>query len=347
MPAAMNIQPAKRTDAKRLAAHAYRHGNVESHVDKTRSHLNQVLYGPGTFLGARAVINEIRQHQPNGRKVRTDANAVAQAIFTLPEELSYEQLSEWCMATLNWARNETPGRLMYATLHMDEKRPHIHAAFVAEEPDGKLTYKGTWGGPKKIAAERMRGLQASYAAAVADLELRPQVQGRQYHGGINGWRALKAQTAGKVMAVAEARAQTGLESHRLIEALPAGPNPPPVPTPPAPAPKPVITWPEPKLLESAHSYKERVETDVQDQVDAAWGKVVVQQDDWHRRIEAVWERIRERWATLATWRQKLTELAAERLRMQQKKPSAVGQEIKAPEVSVRTENEHEPRPAPN
>ena len=257
MPASMNITAAKRDDARRFAAHAYRHGEVESHIDSSRSKNNLVLMGPASFVGARATINGIRQYQPtgefdslrrekHGRKIRTDANVVAQAIFTLPEELDADDLDTWCAATIKWANTEAPGRLAYAVLHLDEGRPHIHAGFIAEEePAGKVNYQTTWGGPMQKAADRMRGLQAGYAAALVPLGVLVAEQKGTYDiKGPDAWRILKATSeaearaaaAEKRAAAAEDRATEAedavVEAMILIDHQLPGPYAIPAPAPP-------------------------------------------------------------------------------------------------------------------
>ena len=246
MPAAMNIQPAKRDDARRFAAHAYRHGKVESHIDRSRSKNNRVLHGPAKFLGARAKINGIRQYQPtgefdalrrekHGRKIRTDANVVAQAIFTLPEELTADQLNLWCRETITWARNEAPGQLAYAVLHLDEGRPHIHAGFIAEEtPAGKINYQTTWGGPKQEAAERMRKMQDDYAAALVPLGvLAAEKKGDYDIRGPDAWRILKATSEAEARAAAAEKRATEAEE-ALVDVVTALPGPYAVPAPAPP-----------------------------------------------------------------------------------------------------------------
>ena len=218
MPAAMNIQPAKRGDAVGLAAHAYRYGTQEGHVDRSRTKLNRTLRGPETFSEMRAIIEGLPDRQPPkekgkaGRKIRTDANYTAQLICTFPEELDADQLDAWVAATVAWAEEDAPGQLLYAVLHRDEKSPHLHMAIHAVEPSGKLNYKALFGRPSPDQdndvppVSELTALQASYAdrLAAAELAIDP-TQGLAYeHTGIAGWRKLKA--ASTAAAKAEARA---------------------------------------------------------------------------------------------------------------------------------------------
>ena len=205
MTASLNCQPAKRDDARGLCAHAYRYGAQESdRIDSERSHLNRVLAGPNTFIGARAEINSIRREQPDGRKVRSDANVIAQMIATLPGELDDDQLNAWCETTVEWAREQAPGRLLYAVLHRDESRSHIHLALVPEEDTGKLSYKALYGGePRRkkgakappAGALKMIALQDSYAEALAPLGVARGLRGAEYkHTGMSSFRKLIEET---------------------------------------------------------------------------------------------------------------------------------------------------------
>ena len=239
MTASLNVQPAKRDVARSLAAHAYRYGRQETdRVDRDRSSLNRFLAGPAKFLGARADINGIRKVQPDGRKVRSDANVTAQMIATLPDELDESRLDEWCAATVQWAENEAPGRLLYAVLHMDEKRPHIHLAMVPEEESGKLIYKALYGGaPRRkkgaqqppAGALKMIALQDSYAAAMAPLGVARGLHGAEYkHTGLSSFRKLIEETK-----VEQARAAAAEEAlMEVTQALPASLFTIPAPAPP-------------------------------------------------------------------------------------------------------------------
>jgi len=201
----MNIQPAKRPDARRLAAHAYRAGAAGEHVDAGRSGANRVLAGPAEFAQAAGALGRlVPTRQPSsGRAVRKDAVAAAQAIFTLPEELlaaGPEVRDEWARRTVEFARREMPGELVYAVLHLDETRPHIHAALVPLNAKGDLNYRELYSGPRPEAAARMRRLQASYAEAIQHVAgrrvLAGSSEGREYrHRGLSGWRGLRAEAA--------------------------------------------------------------------------------------------------------------------------------------------------------
>ena len=226
MPSSLNVQPAKRADAASLAAHAYRFGSAEDHVDRDRTHLNQVLHGPATFEATRAGIDALPDKQPNGRKIRTDANYTAQLICTFPEELDESQLDEWARETVAWAKDQAPGQLMYAVMHLDEGRPHIHMGIAAVEESGKLNYRALFGRESlNDPGENLLAMQKTYAARIAHLAVEP-TQGKEYeYTGMNAWRLLKAKEEGRQEKAAELeRAAAELnakkeENHRLSGSL--------------------------------------------------------------------------------------------------------------------------------
>ena len=209
MPSSLNVQPAKRADAASLAAHAYRFGSAEDHVDRDRTHLNQVLHGPATFEATRAGIDALPDKQPNGRKIRTDANYTAQLICTFPEELDESQLDEWARETVAWAKDQAPGQLMYAVMHLDEGRPHIHMGIAAVEESGKLNYRALFGRESlNDPGENLLAMQKSLAERISHLGVEA-TQGNDYeHTGMNAWRLLKAKEEGRQEKAAELQRET-------------------------------------------------------------------------------------------------------------------------------------------
>lgn len=210
MPASLNVQPAKRGDARGLAAHAYRFGSVEDHVDHDRTYLNKVLFGPSTFQEAKAEIDALPSKQPNGRKIRSDANYTAQLVCTFPEELDEDKLNAWAASTVQWASKDAPGQLLYAVMHRDEGRPHIHLGIAAlEEESGKLNYKALFGRDNKDdPGYRLMAMQGSYATAIKSMGVAP-TEGKEYEDtGMNAWRILKAREEGRQEKAAELQRDT-------------------------------------------------------------------------------------------------------------------------------------------
>ena len=190
MPAAMNLRPRKRADVAGMLRHDFRRYEPEAlpaQVDPDRVRLNRVLFGDETALDA------LPQRQPDtGRKIRKDANVAASLICTLPQELNPDDAAAvdgWTQATMQWLQQECPGQLAYAVLHMDEARPHIHAAVIPADHQGHLSYKVYFNG-----AHKLREMQRTYAQAleplgvVSNSEWVKAVRRTQYTKGIDGWR---------------------------------------------------------------------------------------------------------------------------------------------------------------
>ena len=148
MPAAMHISSRKRVELKALAMHAFREGAPAESVDPARSYLNKSLHGEANAMGA---LGAMPQQQPNGRKIRSDANLGTSMVFTLPDELAHDDeqaLDAWTQATMDWIRDNAPGELAYAVMHRDEPaaRAHIHAMMLPMDEKGTSTTSITTAG---------------------------------------------------------------------------------------------------------------------------------------------------------------------------------------------------------
>lgn len=194
MPAAMNLQPLKIDMISGVSHHCFRDyepGQTPSHIDPERSHLNVLLYGD------RSALDDLRTHQPDtGRKIRKDANRVASVVCTLPKELDPDHtaaVEAWVEATMTWLRKECPGTLAWAVLHMDESRPHIHAAVIPEDERQHLSWYAHFHGRQVL-----RDLQKTYTQALLPLGVQPYSELEKaarkagYTRGIHGWRAGRA-----------------------------------------------------------------------------------------------------------------------------------------------------------
>ena len=65
------------------------------------------------------------------------------------------------MYCFGWLRNECPGKLAEAVLHMDESRPHIHAFISPADERGHLSYKKYFSG-----SDKLRKLHQSHEASL-------------------------------------------------------------------------------------------------------------------------------------------------------------------------------------
>ena len=192
MPAALNIQPLSRSDVGGLAKHNFRIGEIPDHVDQSRSHLNQVLYGSLNVPGALGALPKV---QPDtGRKIRKDARLAAAVVCTFPKELDEDKhLNEWAGKTMDWLHRVCPGKVAYAVLHMDEGRPHIQAAVLPVDEKDHVDYKRYFGSPEKFSK-----IQGTYSRQLDSMDVRensPELKALlagDYFKGKDGWKARKA-----------------------------------------------------------------------------------------------------------------------------------------------------------
>ena len=198
MPAAMNLQPLRTGAAAGLTKHLDRKGRIEDHIDQERSHLNRQLYLDQEQMN---LILNPPTHQPGpdgkrGRKIRKDAVHACTMIQTLPKELDKddpEDVRIWAKSSLEWLRNECPGKLAKAVLHMDESRPHIHAFIRPVDERGHLSYKKYFSG-----SDKLRKLHQSHEASlnwmgvVSNTDDVKKMLAPGYTRGIHGWRVGRA-----------------------------------------------------------------------------------------------------------------------------------------------------------
>ena len=190
MPAAMNIRARHRADVAGMLRHDFRHyepDQIPPQIDPDRVALNRTLCGDD------AALEDLPQRQPDtGRKIRKDARVVASMVCTLPQELDSTDpaaVDQWAAATMRWLQMDCPGDVAYAVLHLDESRPHIHAALIPWAESRHLSYKAVFGD-----RQTLRDMQQSYAQALAPLgvesssELVKAARRTQYTTGIHGWR---------------------------------------------------------------------------------------------------------------------------------------------------------------
>ena len=150
--------------------HAFREGAPAESVDSSLSYLNKSLHGEANAMGA---LGAMPQQQPNGRKIRSDANLGTSMVFTLPDELAHDDeqaLDAWTQATMDWIRDNAPGELAYAVMHRDEPaaRAHIHAMMLPMDEKGTVNYKHHYG-----RKDLFEDLQDSYTDALLPLGVTP------------------------------------------------------------------------------------------------------------------------------------------------------------------------------
>ena len=140
-------------------------GNIEAHnerskekyasnpdVDISRSKLNFHLVEPKQKYRAEAE----RQIKEAGCRTRSDSVRVVEALVTAtPEFFQGKKKSEiraYFQEALTFLQqNQAPKTIISAVVHMDEKTPHMHLAFVPLTADGRLSAKEIVGNKKKLS----------------------------------------------------------------------------------------------------------------------------------------------------------------------------------------------------
>lgn len=84
-----------------------------------------------------------------------------------------KRLEEWTTASMEFLKTTYGAEnVLSATLHLDEKTPHIHVAIIPITPDGRLSAFDWLGSPKKC-----RDIQTEYDRAVGHLGLKRGLKG--------------------------------------------------------------------------------------------------------------------------------------------------------------------------
>lgn len=120
-------------------------------MDTTRSHLNFHLVRPQGKYRAEAE----KQIAAAGCRTRTDSVRMIETLITASPEFfegkSRKEIRAFFQCALDFIEaHQNPETILSAVVHMDEKTPHMHLAFVPLTPDGRLSAKEIIGNKKKL-----------------------------------------------------------------------------------------------------------------------------------------------------------------------------------------------------
>lgn len=193
-----------------------------------RATQNRRLIGTGDIVGT------VREYIKDC-KLRKDSVLARDIILTASPEFfnnaTREQKNLWVQKNLQWLKDTFGDNCVYATLHQDEKTPHISALICAKHyNDNKQTYTLAnhiyFGGPAKLSA-----MQDNYSAAMKDFDLNrglrfskaKHIQIRHFYSLINkeidlkDINSLTAQAKNSELLAVKVKAlQNTLSSYRLI-----------------------------------------------------------------------------------------------------------------------------------
>lgn len=145
---------------------AKRHSNED--IDHSRTHLNFDVIPPPNTSWLEAANHKIEQGYTGTRKIRSDAVRICEGLATASHgwmvSKSPEEQRRFFDDVVDFLAQEY-GRenLLFATVHMDEKTPHMHFAFVPLTKDGRLSAYEVLGNRKDLSAlqDRYHGFLVS------------------------------------------------------------------------------------------------------------------------------------------------------------------------------------------
>ena len=167
----------KSTSKGVAASHNHRTGEAikQKHapnIDPALSHLNKSWFKGG----AKEMVKRINAKLPEKR--RKDAVEVVEVILSASPEFfdqietdrlklaKHPKFKQWCDETLKWARKEYGNNVIDCVLHMDEKSPHFHVAFIPLTKDNRLC------GKQVLAKSELIRRQSDYALAMSPFGLK-------------------------------------------------------------------------------------------------------------------------------------------------------------------------------
>jgi uncharacterized protein YlxW (UPF0749 family) len=133
------------------------YGNTD--IDLSKSHLNYDLIHSEKIQYTKEIEKRIEEGYTGKRKIRNDAIKLVDGIITSDKEffdkLSKKQQDQFFKDSLEFLKKEYGEKnIIYATVHYDEKTPHMHFGFVPLTEDGRLSAKEILG--NKVAMSKLQ-----------------------------------------------------------------------------------------------------------------------------------------------------------------------------------------------
>ena len=145
------------TNTTGIQKHVQRENNnyENEDIDHSKTHLNYDLVNDNKQNFNNLIEEKIEQNYTNKRKIRTDAVKHIDGLITSDNEFFNNQTSEDTKRFFEQAKQfleQEYGKdnLLYATVHMDEKTPHMHYGVVPITDDGRLSAKEVVGNKKAL-----------------------------------------------------------------------------------------------------------------------------------------------------------------------------------------------------
>lgn len=145
------------TNTTGIQKHVQRENNnyENEDIDHSKTHLNYDLVNDNKQNFNNLIDEKIEQNYTGKRKIRTDAVKHIDGLITSDNEFFNNQTSEDTKRFFEHAKDfleQEYGKdnLLYATVHMDEKTPHMHFGVVPITDDGRLSAKEVVGNKKAL-----------------------------------------------------------------------------------------------------------------------------------------------------------------------------------------------------
>lgn len=156
----IRMQKMKSHAIKGIQFHNQREKESETNpdIDKANSHLNYDLINGQKQIDYTEKINKvIDDNVTAGKKIRKDAVRLSEFLITSDKEFfdkisPNEQKRYFKTAHEFLADRYGEKNLIYATVHYDEKTPHMHVGFVPVTEDGRLSAKDFFGQKKQLVS---------------------------------------------------------------------------------------------------------------------------------------------------------------------------------------------------
>lgn len=146
-----------KTNTKGIQKHVQRQNkNYENmDIDLEKSYLNYDLVNDSPIDYNQKIEEKIEQNYNGKRKIRKDAVKHIDGLITSGNEFFKNQTLEETKQFFEHAKTfleQEYGKdnLLYATVHMDEKTPHMHYGVVPITEDGRLSAKEVLGNKKAL-----------------------------------------------------------------------------------------------------------------------------------------------------------------------------------------------------
>lgn len=156
----IRMQKMKSPAIKGIQFHNQREKESETNpdIDKEKSHLNYDLINGQKQIDYTEKINQvIEDNVTTGKAIRKDAVKLAEFLITSDKEFfdkisPKEQKRYFETAHEFLADRYGEKNLIYATVHHDEKTPHMHVGFVPVTEDGRLSAKDFFGQKRQLVS---------------------------------------------------------------------------------------------------------------------------------------------------------------------------------------------------